>query len=161
MWVLRAGKDAKYYDEFKKYSRIYMCWDGYDVNLSSFNEHIQFIELASRVPENKTAVAIRNRGSQLEYFTNDMNIGDLILVPSYHSKFFALLKVIGPYEYKATIDFFPHSRKVDFLLTDIDKSIFNQRMQYSLGAYRTLFHAKDEEYILNMIKKNYPDKAWR
>ena len=161
MWVLRAGKKAKYYDDFKEYGRIFICWNGYEADLSTFSEHNQFLELASRAKENTSIVAIRNRGSQLEYFTNEMNIGDLILIPSYRSKYYTLVKVIGPYEFSAIKDYFPHSRRVKFLITGIDRNIFSQRIQYSLGAYRTLFHAKEEEYILSMIKKNISSKETR
>ncbi len=161
MWVLRAGKNSKYFNDFITHGRIYMCWDGYDADLSAFSEHKQFFELVSHEPDNTKLFGIINRCSQLECFANGINIGDLVLVPSYHSKYYALGKVIGAYEYGATKNFFPHSRKVEFLLMDINRDIFDRRIQYSLGAYRTLFHTKHEDFILAMIKKNYPDKEWR
>ena len=41
----------------------------------------------------------------------------------------------------------------EFIVKDIPRKIFDQRTQYSLGAYRTLFKAKNEEYIIEKINE--------
>ena len=155
LWVLRPGKNAVYFEDFVKNNRAYICWEGYDKDLSRLSSHNDYTELAAIEPENTNTVAKRNRASQLEYFCKDMKTGDRILLPKGHSRSFALVEVVGPYEYQATEGFFPHSRRIKILVPEISSAIFSQNERYSLGAFRTLFHAKDEELLIQKIEKKY------
>lgn len=36
IWVCRPGKEGKYFPLFYKNSRIYLTWEGYNADLSSY-----------------------------------------------------------------------------------------------------------------------------
>lgn len=154
-WVLRAGKNGKYVDDFINNERIYICWDGYNKNLNLCDSHEDFVELAKNEDDNDTKVAIRNRASQLEYFCLEMQVGDYVLIPKARSKRFLLAKVIGDYEYLDKNNIFVHSRKIEIMIKDIDSDIFPQNIKYSLGAYRNLFHVGKEEVVKRILKEHY------
>lgn len=155
MWVLRAGKNGMYADEILKNKRVYICWDGYDADLSKFASHAEFITLAEKEEENDTKVALRNRSSQLEYFCKSMKIGDYILIPKARSATFILVKVISDYEYIPNEMGFCHTRRVEVVVPEISSSIFPQTIKYSLGAFRNLFHVKYEDEVCKLLKENY------
>ena len=42
IWVCRPGKEGKYFPLFYKNSRIYLAWEGYNADLSSFKTRDEF-----------------------------------------------------------------------------------------------------------------------
>ena len=155
MWVLRAGKNGIYVDRFLAEKRIYICWDGYDTDLSKLKSHDDFVIVGLNEEHNTTKVALINRISQLEYFCDKMEIGDYVLLPKSRSASFALVKVTGNYEYQCNHQFYCHSRTIEIVLPDINGNIFPQDIKYSLGAYRNLFHAKRESEIVMLLNEHY------
>lgn len=81
-----------------------------------------------------------------------MKIGDYVLIPHKSSKKYSLARIIGEYAFgsKAKHQLW-HSRRIEMISEDIPREIFNQSIQYFLGAYRTIFKAKQEEEIIKAI----------
>ena len=155
IWVYRPGKSSFYYNDIIKREKIYLIWDNIDVDCSECDSISDFkqIIIDNLNPNNRTTIS--NLGSQLKYFCKDMKIGEYILIPSRSSKWYTLAQITGNYEYK--IDDYPysHSRKIKILIMKIDKNLFSQKTQFSLGAFRTIFHARQENEIIRVINDIY------
>ena len=76
-----------------------------------------------------------------------------MLIPHQRSRHYALSRIIGDYSFS---DNDPqelwHSRKVSILKHEIPRSAFSKTLQYSMGAYRTVFKIRDEEDLQNILK---------
>ena len=84
----------------------------------------------------------------------EMKIGDYVLIPSNSSHQFTFARIAGDYEYNPqNKEGLWHSRDIGIIVDYIPSSIFSKSVRYSLGAYRTIFKAKDEEEILTEINK--------
>ena len=78
----------------------------------------------------------------------------MVLLPHLGSRHYTLAQIVGEYEYDPNNENgLWHSRKIKVLKREIPRDIFSQKIQYSLGAYRTIFHAKYEDEILGIINK--------
>ena len=156
MWVCRAGKDAVYLDYFIKTSKIYLAWDGFNINLKDVENKGEYRKIVSEEKNTDNPTSISNWAGQINAFVEEMRSGDYALIPHRNSTFFDLVQVVGEYEYNAQNEnkLF-HSRKAIFLTTAIPKVIFPQTIQYGLRAYRTVYKVKNEELILEIIK------SWR
>ena len=48
---------------------------------------------------------------------------------------------------------YAHLREIEWLIMDVPRDIFPQDVKYSLGAFRTLFKAKQEGLIVSLMEK--------
>lgn len=151
IWVCRAGKNACYLEMFLENNRIYLPWEGYKADLSKFDSVVDFRALVIKEKNIDNQTSVSNWSGQLRSFVNEMQINDLVLLPDVHSRKYHLVKIVNDYEYLGDKINFSHSRKIKVLVKDIPRNIFPQSIQYSLGAYRTLFKVKREDDILKMI----------
>lgn len=152
MWVCRSGKNGKFYDMFISTQRVYLPWDGYHFDLSMYKTMNDFrkVVVDERNPESRTSIS--NWAGQLKNFCVDMGINDFVLVPTKNSKYYTLCRITGNYEYDSSKTM-PHSRAIVVLTSGIPRYIFPKSIQYSLGAFRTVFRVKQEELLLSIIQK--------
>ena len=154
MWVCRAGKDAVYLDYYIETSRIYLAWDGFKINLKDIAEKKEYRAIVSKEKGTENPTSISNWAGQLNSFANEMKKGDYVLIPHKGSQFFELVQVSGEYEYyESNNKKLYHSREIKNIASNIPKSIFPQSIQYGLRAYRTIYKVKNEEDILDIIKR--------
>ena len=153
MWVVRAGKKAIYYRKYITDSRIYIPWDGYEIDLSAFNTYGEFKELVLKEKgDDNSRTSISNWTTQLFSFAREMRIGDKILIPSEFSRSYCLATISGEYVFeKKDKEKLYHSRSINIIEQGIPRDIFEQNIIYSLGAYRTVFHVKYEKEIIDTI----------
>ena len=151
IWVCRPGKLGKYYDLFLRTRRIYLAWDGYRLNLSGLKTRVAFREvvIAEKNPDAPTTIS--NWAGQLYSFCIEMQENDYVLIPSSGSKTYMLCRIISDYEYDELAKF-PHSRQIEILSDAIPRTRLSQSTQYSLGAFRTVFKAKQEDEILRVMQ---------
>lgn len=159
MWVLRAGQKGQYYNKFISTQNIFLPWNGYDFDLSEYSTISEFRSLVENEKGIANTTTISNWAGQLFSFVRKIQINDYVLIPGAFSRSYTLAKISGNYEYNHNDeDKLYHKRKVIILLENIPRNIFNQSIIYSLGAYRTLFIAKYEKEILQVIKE-WSDKT--
>lgn len=156
IWVCRPGKNACYLQFFLDENKIFIPWEGYAIDLSTYKERTKFKDLVvrERNPNNSTTIA--NWGGMLYSFCNEMHIGDYVLIPHKQSKEYTLAEIIGDYQYGSKSKLH-HYRKIKILETNIPREIFPKDIWYSLGAFRSLFHTKHSEQI-EIIINQWKDK---
>lgn len=154
MWVCRAGKDSIYFDSFISSKVISLPWTGYKTDLSSIKEREEFKEIVRKETGSDNRTSVSNWAGQLYSFCVEMKIGDYVLIPSLHSQYYVLATIDSDYKYSEKApEGLVHSRDIKIVADKIKKSDLSQDVQFSLGAYRTVFKCKDEEYILEKAKK--------
>ena len=154
MWVIRAGQNALYYDKYIQNSKVYIPWDGYKIDLSGIKTRADFRTVVESEKGTNNRTSISNWAGQLYAFTQEIENGDLILIPSKGSHTFCLAIIKGNYHFDENErDKLYHCRDIEILKTDIPKSVFSQSVIYSLGAFRTIFKAKHEDEIMKTINE--------
>lgn len=154
IWVCRAGQKSIFYDYYINNSRIYLPWDGFNINLDSFRELAEFRDIVSKEKDTDNRTTISNLAVQLKAFSVDMNIGDYVLIPSQGSRKYTFAEICGEYEYDALNEKeLWHSRRIHIIKADIPRDVFEKSMQYSLGAFRTIFKVHRTEEYLQIIDK--------
>ena len=153
LWVCRPGVNALYYEFFLETKMIYITWEGFKADLSLMSNREQLKKLVIEEKGDATRTSISNWAGQLYSFCQEMTIGDYVLVPSKGSHTYTLAMIDGDYEYNPHSEKkLWHSRRIRILFNDIPRSIFSQSLQYSLGAYRTVFKIKNEDELLHTVK---------
>ena len=82
--------------------------------------------------------AVSNVSHQLLAFAVAMKQGDLVVLPRKLTPQIAIGRVTGPYEYRQLGDSSHHVRAVEWLQTDLPRTVFEQDLLYSLGALQTV-----------------------
>lgn len=152
LWICRAGMDSIYYDRFISENRIYLPWLGYNVPLNTLSALIDFRYLVENEKQTTNRSSVSNWASQLYAFAKEMQPNDMVLIPAKCSRSYTLAKIISDYNFQESPNDLHHFRQITVLQAEILRSEFSQSVQYSLGAYRTIFKGNHEEEILTTIK---------
>ena len=103
--------------------------------------------------------AVGNFAGQLWAFAVAMKEGDLVVLPRKLTSQIAIGRVTGPYEYRKVDDTFRHTRSVEWLQTDLPRTVFEQDLLYSLGAFMTVCNISrnDAERRVAAVAEGKPD----
>ncbi len=154
MWVIRAGQDSLYFEKYIHNSRVFIPWEGYNLDLSLTKTRTDYRFIVEKEKNTTNRTSVSNWAGQLFSFVHEIRIGDYALLPSKGSRTYHLTRIKGPYQFNAKDnDKLYHSREIEIIETDIPREIFPQPIIYSLGAYRTIFKVKQENEVLKTIEK--------
>lgn len=103
--------------------------------------------------------AVGNFAGQLYAFAVAMKEGDLVVLPRKLTSQIAIGLVTGPYEHRQIGDTFRHARSVKWLQTDLPRTVFEQDLLYSLGAFMTVCNISrnDAERRVAAVAQGKPD----
>ena len=152
MWVCRPGQHSKLYDCFVETRSIFLAWEGYKRDLSQIEDRQEFRDFVIEEKNPGARTTISNWAGQLYSFSKEMNVGDYVLVPGKNSRTYSLAKITGDYKYVESAKY-AHLREIELLIMDVPRDIFPQDVKYTLGAFRTLFKAKQEGLIVSLMEK--------
>ena len=93
--------------------------------------------VSNALPDTKPR-AVVNYARQLTAFAVAMKKGDLVVLPRKLTSQIAIGRVTGPYEFRKMDDTFRHVRPVEWLQTDVPRTVFEQDLLYSFGAFMTV-----------------------
>ena len=154
LWVCRSGVNALHYEYFVKNEKIFIAWDGFMTDLSELSTREQYKQLVISEKGEAPRTSVSNWSGQLYSFCREMTIGEYVLIPSKGSHTYTLARIVGDYEFDPhDEEQLWHSRKVKIIANGIPRSIFSQTLQYSLGAYRTIFKIKNDTELLHTVKQ--------
>lgn len=150
MWVCRAGKDSVFFSDFIKYRIIALPWNGYKTDLSELKTRDEFKRIVINETGTDNRTSISNWSGQLFSFCVEMKVGDYVLIPARNSKYYVLTRITGDYKYDTRkLKELCHLRTIEIICDHIEREVFSKDIQYSLGAYRTIFKCKYEDEVLN------------
>ena len=81
IWVCRTGKNSEFIGYYKENQRIYLPWDGYNINLSNYKDIQEYRELVKKEKKTDVRVSISNWAGQLYTFVYGMQKDDYVLLP--------------------------------------------------------------------------------
>ena len=143
LWLVRAGAHGEYEKQFLEENRIYLTWDGLNNNLNKIESREALKELRSNTYPDTSKNTLINWHSQIWAFVKGMQVEDWFVLPSKHKPALHFGKIIGPYTYdRSAPDPYYHYRTVEWLVTDIPRTNFDQDLLYSFGAFLTICRIK-------------------
>ena len=140
LWLVRAGSHGEYEKKFLEDNRVYLTWEEVDHDLSKVKTRQDVHDLLAKVYPNDKPNTIRNWINQVWSFAKEMNKGDWIVLPSKLKRasiYFA--EITGPYVFDSkAVQAYRHYRTVKWFAKDVPRSIFDQDILYSFGAFLTV-----------------------
>ncbi len=143
LWLCRAGRFGEQEQKFLDESKIYLCWSGLSYNLTKFKEMKELYSFLPSVYPGNSLGRNRNYTGQLWTFSNRMQPGDWVALPSKRKSTIHIGEITGDYKFvKDGEDPYHHYRTVNWLEKDIPRTNFDQDILYSLGACITICRIK-------------------
>jgi restriction system protein len=139
IWLIRAGSHGEYEQKFIQENRVFVTWEGLDVDLSQLPNRAALTDaMAQRYPDTKPK-AIMNWVSQVWPFAHEIKKGDLVVLPLKTQPVVYIGEVTGDYRSEAAgPDPFFHWRSVKWVGEAVPRTHFGQDLLYSFGAFLTI-----------------------
>lgn len=140
LWLVRAGKYGEHEDKFLNDDRIYCTWHELaDQDLSSAESRHDIVEfLRVAFPEDSDN-RLGNWASQIWAFVGSMEMGDWVVLPRKQKPAIAVAEIKSGYRYDENAEpDYVHSREVEWLNKGVPRSVFDQDLLYSFGAFMTI-----------------------
>lgn len=154
VWLCRAGRMGEHEARFFEDKRVYFTFEEIDRSLSSFPSKRDLQQYFVSVRPAMSEGAARVFASQGFAFCFEMQQGDWIVTPSKTVPgLLHFAKITGDYTYcEDAEETYRHYRSVSWF-AEMNRSQFEQDIQYSLGALMTICKLKQGERIMNIVSK--------
>lgn len=137
VWTVKGGRQGEREQRCLEHGVIGGGWE----KLPTLEEVKSKEELAAiyeRSYPEASAKARVNYVGQLWSLVHRMQNGELVVLPLKSTGTIAVGRIEGPYEYRTDLgDDLLHTRRVNWLATDIDRDAFDQDLLFSFGAFLT------------------------
>lgn len=156
IWLVRAGSHGEYEQKFIQEQRLYVTWDGLDVDLGKLPSRDKLRELLSQRYENAKPKTVVNWVSQVWPFAHTMQKGDWVVVPLKTQQVIYIGEITGDYQFASGgPDPFFHWRSVKWIGEAIPRSNFPRDILFSFGAFMTICQIRrnDAEQRLRAMGK--------
>lgn len=161
LWLVRAGKYGGREQLALDEGRAIIGWEQLP-DLSAVKSRDDLKQVFDKIHPDISEGRRNNWVAQVWAFRSKIKKGDLVVLPSKHQPTVAVGKVTGDYEYQKVGGDEPlHSRRVQWLNTEIPRNHFGQDLLYSLGAFMTVCQIKRndaENRVLRMLEGK-PDRV--
>lgn len=159
LWLIRAGSRGEHEQKFLDEGRVYVAWEGLDVDLGALADRQALVrELEVRFPDEK-ARALVNWSSQVWPFTKEMAVGDWVVMPSKLQSGLYFGELTSAYHFEAAgPNPYFHWRAINWFSGLIPRSVFPQDLLYSFGAFMTICRVQRndaEARVLAMAANNW------
>lgn len=142
VWLVRAGRHGEREQFAVEHECAVVGWHDLG-DLSQLADREELIEALRASSPDASDRKVSNHAAQLGAFVWKIEVGDLIVLPLKSTPALAIGRVTGPYAYCSE---FPadarHTRPVEWLRTDLPRSVVGQDLLYSLGAFLTVCEIK-------------------
>ena len=156
IWLVRAGSHGEYEQKFIQENRVYVTWDGLDVDLIKLDKRALLAVMTKRYPDEKPK-AVSNWRGQVWPFAHEMKQGDLVILPLKSQPAIQIGEITGDYHFEpdGPNPFF-HWRLVKWIGEAVPRTHFGQDLRYSFGAFKTIcrIQRNNAEARLNAMRAN-------
>ena len=130
LWLVRGGRYGEREAEALASNALVPGFDEVgDLSQAGSKDDLRGI-LETSLPEATTG-RIKNFTNQLWQFLHTIQAGDLVIMPRKNTGFVAVAEVTGPYKFRPQSPAYRHRRTVDWIKTDIQRSLFKQDLIHS------------------------------
>jgi len=147
IWTIRAGKYGEQEQACLNEKLVTISWNDLP-NLMSFANRDQLAVAYQKLYEEPNKLKVGITAGQLWRFANEIEVGDLVALPSKAQAVIHIGKVEGAYQFQQKSKDVLHWRPVTWLRT-IPRAEFDQDLLYSFGS------------LLTVSQVNRPDAAQR
>lgn len=92
-------------------------------------------------PGNKK-MSVSNSAGQIFRFVNEAQVGDYVVFPSKFDRKVNIGIIESEYYYDKSEREYPHKRKVNWILKEVDRSKYSQAARYEFGSFLSFFKIK-------------------
>lgn len=141
LYLVRAGRDGQFENRFIADNRIYLHWGNLfaDRDIARVGDYEAIKQAALAEAPDEKPKAIINGVSQINTFVHRIAKGDWVVLPLKHKSAIAVGKILSAYTFTASNDEgFRHYRDVEWLNPEVPRSVFDQDLLYSFGAFMTV-----------------------
>ena len=139
IWLIRAGSHGEYEQKFIQENRVYVTWDGLDINLAKLQQRADLTAaMTERYPDTKPK-AITNWVGQVWPFAHEIKKGDLVVLPLKTQPAIYIGEVTG--DYQPALDGpnpFYHWRPVKWIAEAVPRANFGKDLLFTFGAFLTI-----------------------
>ncbi len=159
LWLVRTGKHGEHERRFLSDDKVFLCWDEFKHDLSKLPDKAALSALLRSARPEFSDSRNANYSGQLWPFIRKMKPGDWIIVPSKSKPVIHIAEIVGPYVFDAAADdpYF-HSHSVKWVAQDVPRSVFDQDLLYSFGAFMTVCEIRRndaEKRVRALAAKNW------
>ena len=144
VWLVRAGADGEFEDAALEQSLAIVDWGVGDLTDATDTDAVR--EQVRQDNPNSSNQRIGNITGQLTSFLLDMQQDDIVITPlkTQHDRL-ALGRIKGPYAYQEVGDNWYHTRKVEWISTEVPRGGFTEDLQSSLDLPKTIYRIQGNE----------------
>ena len=139
IWLIRAGSHGEYEQKFLQENRVYVTWDGLDVDLTKQAERHELVAaMTPRYPDAKPKT-ILNWVGQIWPFAHEMKKGDLVVLPLKSQPAIQIGEITGDYHFEpgGPTPYF-HWRPVKWIAEAVPRANFGKDLLFTFGAFLTI-----------------------
>ena len=143
VWVVRAGRDGQREAFALDNSVVLIGWDEL-TDLSEFEWDDLRAEISNLYPEESSGT-IGNWAGQAFAFVNEIENGDMVVLPLKGTPVIAVGRISGNYQYKPDNPAgAKHVRSVQWITVDLPRLSIDDDILASLGTFRTVYRVRAE-----------------
>lgn len=139
IWLIRAGSHGEYEQKFFQESRVYVTFDGLDVNLANLRDRADLVAaMTQRYPDAKPR-AIIHWASQVWPFAHEIKQGDLVVQPLKTQRAIRVGEISGEYLFEpgGPNPYF-HWRSVRWIAEAVPRNHFGRDLLNTFGAFMAI-----------------------
>jgi restriction system protein len=139
VWLIRAGAHGEHEAKFITESRVYVTWDGLDLELSKLTDRADLATaMEKRYPDAK-ADTIKNWSSQVWPFAHEIKVGDMVVLPLKTQRAIQIGEVTGGYHFEPEgPDPYFHWLPVKWVGQAVPRTNFGKDLLSTFGAFTTI-----------------------
>ncbi len=162
VYLARAGENGEDEDYCLENGVIVIGFSEYP-DLSGAKDFDAILKLVKETRPDLKPRAAGNYAGQLWAFAIAMKEGDTIVLPRKLTSQIAIGSVTGPYRYQKIGNMFRHTRPVKWIHPDLPRTVFQQDLLYSFGAFLTVCNISrnDAERRVAAVLEGKPDPGMR
>jgi len=161
IWLVRGGKYGQHEQKFIHDNRIYVTWDDLSKDLSKMKDRAKLFDVMGEIYPEAKPKTLHNWVSQVWPFANEIEKGDLIVLPLKGEPSIYMGEVTGDYHFQMDgPNPYYHWRSVKWIGEGIPRSRFGKDLLHSFGAFMTICRIKRhnaEDRITNMRDSGWKD----
>ena len=139
VWLIRAGSHGEFEQKFIQEGRVYVTWDGLDVDLVKLAERPELVAAMTQRYSDTKPKAILNWVSQIWPFAHEMKKGDLVILPLKSQPAIQIGEITGDYHFEADgPDPYFHWRSVKWIGEAVPRAHFGKDLLFTFGAFMTI-----------------------
>ncbi|MEW4275374.1 restriction endonuclease [Priestia megaterium] len=161
IWVVRAGRYGEQEQAALENNIVTIGWSELG-DVSKLQNKEELIKLFELTYPNEKPKAVINKASQVWRFKNEIEVGDIVVLPLKQEPAIAVGKVTSNYTIRQDLGAeIKHIRKVEWITKDMPRTCLKQDLLYSLGAFMTVcrIQRNGAETRIPAAVQNYIDKT--